>query len=63
MNGLSPEFLTVAELAERLRIHPKTVLRYVRSRSHPLPHVRLPGGMVRLRLSDVDRWLGGREGR
>lgn len=53
--------LTVEEVAARLRIHPKTVLRYVRSRSRPLPCVRL-GGRLRFRASDVDRWLGGREG-
>ena len=62
--GPSPDLealLTVREVAAHLRVHPKTVLHYVRSRSRPLPCVRF-GGRLRFRPSDVDRWLGGKEG-
>jgi excisionase family DNA binding protein len=51
--------LTPRDVAELLRVHPKTVLRYVRTAG--LPCVRLPGGDVRLRRSEVDRWLDRRE--
>jgi hypothetical protein len=54
--------LTLRETADLLRVHPKTLQRYTRRRSNPLPCIRFDGAL-RFRPSAVDRWLGGREGR
>lgn len=52
----APErFLTSFEVAGRLGVHVKTVLRYVRTAG--LPACRLPGGDLRYAWPDVSRWL------
>ena len=48
-------FLTARELAERLRVHPKTILAWVRHEK--LPCTRLPGGRTLYVLTQVLRWL------
>lgn len=54
--------LTAPEVADLLRVHVKTVLRYVRSAG--LPVCRLPGGDLRFAWVEVSRWLTERkEGR
>jgi excisionase family DNA binding protein len=52
----APErFLTAREVAERLGVHVKTVLRYVRTAG--LPVCRLPGNDLRFAWPEVSRWL------
>jgi excisionase family DNA binding protein len=48
-------FLTTREVAERLGVHAKTVLRYVRTSG--LPVCRLPGNDLRFAWPEVSRWL------
>jgi excisionase family DNA binding protein len=55
----APErFLTAREVAERLGIHVKTVLRYVQTAG--LPVCRLPGGDLRFAWPEVSEWLSAR---
>lgn len=55
----SPDrFLTAGEVASRLGVHVKTVLRYVRTAE--LPACRLPGGDLRFAWPEVSEWLGKR---
>lgn len=51
-------FLTAREVADRLGLHVKTVLRYVRVAG--LPACRLPGGDLRFAWPEVSGWLGAR---
>lgn len=51
--------LTAAEVAVRLSLHVKTVLRYVRTAG--LPACRLPGGDLRFIWPEVSEWLDGRK--
>jgi excisionase family DNA binding protein len=55
---LPQRLLTVREVAELLRVHEKTVLRWVARRG--LPSVRL-GTRLRFFLSDVLRWVSARK--
>ena len=51
---VSHEFLTVAEVADRLRVSEPLVRRW--ARTGELPSIKLPGrGMFRFRTEDVDR--------
>ncbi|MBE7502633.1 MAG: helix-turn-helix domain-containing protein [Verrucomicrobiales bacterium] len=52
------EFLTEEEVARFLRIEPRTVRLWRRTRG--LPHLKLTQKCIRFRLSDVTRWLDGR---
>lgn len=52
---LRSQFVTVAEVAEMLRVSNMTVYRLVQSGQ--LPAVRI-GRSYRIRAEDVDRWLG-----
>ena len=54
-NG-SDEFLTVEELAERLKIAPGTIYNWV-SRGE-IPYVKI-GRAVRFRRADIDAWIEG----
>jgi excisionase family DNA binding protein len=49
------QLLTVAEVAERLRLHPITIRRHIKSGL--LPAVRI-GRAVRVRSVDVEAWAG-----
>lgn len=51
MNGL----LTKREVAELLKVSPRTVDNYI---ARGLPTVRLSPGTVRVRASDLERWVG-----
>lgn len=51
--------LTAAQVADRLSLHVKTVLRYVRTAG--LPACRLPGGDLRFVWPEVSEWLSGRK--
>ncbi len=45
--------LTTREVAERWRLSSRTILRY--AHAGRLPSVRLPGGVVRFKLEDVEQ--------
>lgn len=47
--------LTIAEVADRLRLHPATIRRYVRNGQ--LDAARLPGGGLRFDPADIDALL------
>jgi len=51
-------YLTAREVADRMGLHVKTVLRYVRVAG--LPACRLPGGDLRFAWPEVSGWLGAR---
>ncbi len=48
------EFLTLAELAQRLNMKPKTL--YVRVSEGDLPYYRI-GRLIRFRRDEIDQWL------
>jgi excisionase family DNA binding protein len=47
--------LTARAVADVLDVSPETVLRWIRRGE--LPAIRLPGGAIRLRRDEVERWL------
>jgi excisionase family DNA binding protein len=49
--------LTARELAEMLAVSPETILRWYRRGE--LPAIRLPGGAIRFRESEIERRLEG----
>jgi excisionase family DNA binding protein len=51
--------VTARELADTLGVSAETVLRW--TRRGDLPAIRLPGGAIRYRESDLDAWLASRE--
>jgi excisionase family DNA binding protein len=53
----APHYLTLAEVAEELRVSIRTVTRYV-ERGH-LRAVQLPGGRLRVARADLDTALAG----
>ncbi len=55
---LSPNVLTVIELADYLRVHSSTIYRMIRSRS--LPSFKV-GSELRFVRDDIDRWRLGQE--
>ena len=50
--------LTACPVADLLGVSAETVLRW--SRRGQLPAIRLPGGAIRFREDDLERWLAGR---
>jgi excisionase family DNA binding protein len=52
---VSDRLLTARELAQQLAVSTETTLRW--TRRGQLPAVRLPGGAIRYRAADVDKWL------
>jgi excisionase family DNA binding protein len=55
VKGSTAPFLKSEELAKLLRVKPQTVLDWAR-RSPNFPHTMLPGS-IRVRLSEVEKWL------
>lgn len=54
------ELLTTRELAAHLKVHPKTIARWTRLHSNPLPCVRVRS-RVRFDLSHVLAWVSSAE--
>lgn len=52
---MTGRLLTAREVADRLGVHPETVLRW--TRRGELPARRLPGGAIRYREDELDEWL------
>jgi excisionase family DNA binding protein len=52
---MADRLLTAREVAERFGVSAETVLRW--TRRGELPAIRLPGGAIRYREGDLDRWL------
>jgi excisionase family DNA binding protein len=50
--------LTARAVADMLGVSAETVLRW--TRRGELPAIRLPGGAIRFRENEIDRWLEGR---
>jgi excisionase family DNA binding protein len=48
----APMLLTVAEVAERWRLSDETIHRWCRQGA--LPYVKMPGGLKRFRLDDIE---------
>jgi excisionase family DNA binding protein len=55
---MTERLLTARELAEWIGVSTETVLRWTRARK--LPAVRLPGGALRYRESDIEAWVAQR---
>ena len=56
---MNDELLTVEQVAAELQLHPDTVRRYIRERK--LRAVRLSSTNMRIRRSELDRFLKERE--
>lgn len=52
---MTNRLLTARALAEQLDVSAETVLRWVRRQE--LPSIHLPGGGVRFREQEIERWL------
>lgn len=50
-------FMTVNDVAERLRVDPKTVRRW--RETNQLPAALEVGGVIRWRAEDIDTWIEG----
>ena len=55
---MTGKLFTARTLAEQLDVSPETVLRWARKRE--IPSIHLPGGAVRFREREIERWLEGR---
>lgn len=53
------DLLTIEQVAERLQLHPDTVRRYIREKK--LTAIRLSNTNMRVRKSELDRFLRERE--
>ena len=51
--------LTARQLAETLGVSTETVLRWTRRQE--LPAIRLPGGAIRYRATEIELWLESRQ--
>ena len=56
---LSDELLTVEQVASELQLHPDTIRRYIREKK--LQAVRISNTALRVRRSELDRFLKERE--
>ncbi len=56
---LSDELLTIEQVAAELQLHPDTVRRYIREKK--LRGVRISATALRVRRSELDRFLKERE--
>jgi excisionase family DNA binding protein len=56
MGTRRPQLLKLAELLEELDVGRSTFNRWMQLGTAPA-HVRLPGGQLRFRRSDIDAWL------
>lgn len=52
---MTDRLLTARALAEQLDVSAETVLRW--ARRGELPSIHLPGGAVRFREQEIERWL------
>ncbi len=52
---MSEELLTIEQVAERLQLHPDTIRRYIREKK--LIGVRISGTVVRVKQSDLDKFI------
>jgi excisionase family DNA binding protein len=52
---MSDELLTIEQVAEKLQLHPDTIRRYIRERK--LPSVRISATVVRIKQSDLDKFI------
>ena len=55
---MTDRLLTAREVGELLSVSPESVLRW--TRRGDLPAIRLPGGALRYRASELDEWLTAR---
>jgi excisionase family DNA binding protein len=55
---VSERLLATREVSDRLGVSTETVLRWVRRGE--LPAIRLPGGALRFRETDLEAWLAAR---
>jgi excisionase family DNA binding protein len=55
----SPEWMTVADVAEMLRFSRKRIYRMIQQ--DQLPAYRFPGGDYRIRRRDLEEWIEGRK--
>ena len=56
---MDDELLTIEEVADILKLHPDTIRRYVRERK--LKAVRLSATQLRIKRSELDRFIKERE--
>jgi excisionase family DNA binding protein len=47
--------LTVADIAEKLKVDPNTIYRWKRAKK--IPFVKLPGGDIRFSEKKIEEWL------
>lgn len=52
---MSEELLTIEQVAERLQLHSDTIRRYIRE--NKLPAVRISATVVRVKQSDLDKFI------
>lgn len=55
MAEVGAQLLTARAVAERLDVNAETILRW--TRRGELPAIKLPGGAIRFREAEIDRWL------
>ena len=56
---MDDDLLTIEQVAERLQLHPDTVRRYIREKK--MKAVRLSATNLRVRKSELDRFIKERE--
>lgn len=59
---MAKSMLKQREVAEMLGVTNETLLRW-RNEGIAPPHIKLPSGLVRFRIEDVEKWLKKSEGK
>ena len=51
------DLLTINEVRDILKVSRKTLNEYVRDEKHPLPVIRITAGTIRIKRTDLEKWL------
>ena len=57
------QLITVSEIATRLRKAPKTIYHYVESEAIPSTLIIRLGKTIRMRVSDLEKWIESQRGK
>lgn len=57
MNENDIIFLTVEEASDHIKVARKTVYRYLKHKTNPIPHYRISSRNIRIRQDQLDQWV------
>ena len=51
------DYLTIEEVAKKIKVTPRTVSKWINRSYHPLPVVIISAKIKRIRSIDLDKWM------